>query len=46
MNGRPVYFATSSEMNDLKITTNALPGIYFIVISSGNETKTIKLIKE
>lgn len=46
MNGRPVNFEKASEMNDIIITTNALPGIYFVVIKTGNQTKTIKLIKE
>lgn len=46
VNGRDIDFDFSVGTNEMSISTNAVTGVYFVVISSGEKSETLRLIKE
>ena len=46
MNGRNIEFDMTVDLNEISISTDADAGVYFVVISSGEKSETLRLIKE
>jgi spore coat protein CotH len=46
MNGRNIEFDMAVDLNEISISTDAVAGVYFVVISSGEKSETLRLIKE